>query len=125
MPYAFLADAVVAVHLAFIGFVAVGGFVAWRRPLVLVAHLPAVGWALGIVTVGWPCPLTGVENHLRVLAGTQAYEGGFVDRYLTGILYPPQHERSMQALVAVAVTVAYVGLALRTRRARRRRAVAR
>lgn len=119
MPYAFLADAVVAVHLAYVVFVAAGGFVAWRRPLVLVAHVPAVGWALGIVTVGWPCPLTAVENDLRVRAGVQAYEGGFIDRYLTGVLYPAQYERLLQAAVGVAVVASYAGLAVRRRRSRR------
>lgn len=121
MPYAFLAKAVVVVHFGFVVFVAVGGFVAWRYPLVLAAHVPAVGWALGIITVGWPCPLTGVENDLRERAGSQAYEEGFVDRYLTGILYPTEYERLMQGLVAVSVITAYVGLALRRRRPPQRR----
>ena len=125
MPYALLADAVVALHLAFVAFVAVGGFLAWRHPLVLLAHVPAAAWSLGIVTVGWPCPLTGVENDLRVRAGAPAYEGGFVDRYLTGVLYPAQYERLLQALVAAAVAVAYVGLVLRWRRARLPRDVTR
>ncbi len=121
MPYAFLADAIVVIHLGFVVFVAVGGFIAWRYPLVLVAHVPAVGWALGIVTVGWPCPLTGVENSLRERAGSQVYEGGFIDRYLTGVLYPTQYERLLQALVAAGIITAYVRLALRWRRSRRRR----
>ncbi|MDH3731281.1 MAG: DUF2784 domain-containing protein [Acidimicrobiia bacterium] len=124
MPYAFLADAVVVLHLGYVVFVAVGGFIAWRYPFVLLAHVPAVGWALGIVTVGWPCPLTGVENDLREHAGSQAYEGGFIDRYLTGVLYPTQYERFMQALVAAGVITAYVRLAVRWRRSRRRRAKA-
>lgn len=116
MPYAVLADAVVAIHLGFVVFVAVGGFIAWRHPLVLVAHVPAVAWALGIVTIGWPCPLTRVENRLRERAGADAYEGAFLDRYVTGILYPTQHERLMQALVAALVICAYVGFLLRRRR---------
>ncbi len=116
MPYAFLAGAVVVIHFGFVVFVAVGGFIAWRYPLVLAAHVPAAGWALGIITVGWPCPLTGVENDLRQRAGSQAYEGGFVDRYLTDVLYPTEYERLMQALVAVSVMTAYAGLVLRRRR---------
>ncbi len=122
MPYAHLADAVVVIHFGFVVFVAVGGFVAWRYPRVLVAHVPAVGWALGIVTIGWPCPLTGVENDLRQRAGSEAYEGGFVDRYLTGVLYPREYERLMQGLVAFVIIISYVGLALRWRRSARREA---
>ena len=121
MPYALLADAVVVIHLGFVVFVAVGGFIAWRHPLALVAHVPAVGWALGIVTVGWPCPLTRVENSLRDRAGADAYEGAFIDRYLAGVLYPTQYERFMQGLVAAAVISAYLGLGLRRRRLTRSR----
>lgn len=116
MPYAFLADAVVVIHLGYVVFVAVGGFISYRYPLVLRAHVPAVGWALGIVTIQWRCPLTQVENTLRERAGSQAYESGFIDRYLTGVLYPTQYERFMQALVAAGVIIAYVLLALRWQR---------
>lgn len=113
-----LADLVMVVHLAFLGFVALGGFLVWRHPRVLPAHLVALVWALGIVTVGWPCPLTGLENRLRERAGQGAYSGGFVDRYLTGVVYPAQHERLAQAAVAGSVLVAYAGLAARRSRQR-------
>lgn len=115
MLYQLLADLTVVVHLGFVGFVAVGGFFAARHPAVLFAHIPAVIWAIGIVTVGWPCPLTGLENSLRERAGTAAYDGGFIDRYLTGVLYPAEYERAAQALVAVAVVASYVTLAVRRR----------
>lgn len=115
MLYKLLADLTVVVHLGFIGFVAVGGFFASRYPVVLFAHVPAVIWALGIVTVGWPCPLTGLENWLRQRAGGDPYDTGFVDRYLTGVLYPEQYERAAQALVGAAVVASYVTLVLRRR----------
>jgi hypothetical protein len=111
MPYDLLADFTVLVHLGFIGFVAVGGFVASRHQAVLVAHVPAVVWALGIVTVGWTCPLTELENWFRERAGGGTYETGFVDQYLTGVLYPEPYERVAQGLLAAAVVVSYVTLA--------------
>ena len=112
-----LADAVVLVHLGFLVFVTLGGFLAWRAPRVLPWHLAAAAWALGIVTVGWPCPLTGLENWLRELAGQQAYRGGFIDRYVVGVVYPREHERLAQAAVAATVVASYAGL-LRGRRRR-------
>jgi hypothetical protein len=121
MPSALLADAVVVIHFGFVIFVTVGGLLAWRYPLVLVAHVPAVAWALGIVAIGYPCPLTGLERDLRERAGSEAYDGGFIDRYVTGVLYPTQYERSMQALVGVGIITAYVGLGLRRRRSTRPR----
>ena len=88
MPYTLLADLTVLIHLGFVAFVAAGGFLAWRYPTVLIAHVPAVAWALGIVAVGWPCPLTDLEQGLRLRAGTGGYSGPFMDRYVTGLLYP-------------------------------------
>jgi len=116
MPYAFLADVTMVVHLGFVAFVAVGGFLTWRYPVVLLAHLPALGWALGIVVVGWPCPLTTIEQRLRLGAGTDGYSGPFLDRYVTGVLYPDQYADLARALVAGVVLASYAGLALCGRR---------
>ena len=115
MPYPVLADVTMIVHLGFVAFVAAGGFLAWRFPMVLIAHVPAVGWALGIVAVGWPCPLTGLENRLRRSAGTGDYSGAFMDRYVTGVLYPEDHAQLARALVAIAVLASYAGLGWRQR----------
>ena len=116
MPYTLLADLTVLVHLGFVAFVAGGGFLAWRYPAVVIAHLPATVWALGIVAVGWPCPLTDVENWLRLRAGSGPYSGAFMDRYVTGVLYPEQFVHVARALVAAAVLASYAGLVLRRRR---------
>ena len=113
MPYTLLADVTVLIHLGFLAFVALGGFLAWRYPAVLFAHVPAAAWALGIVAVGWPCPLTDVEKRLRQRAGTGGYSGAFMDRYVMGVLYPEQHTYLAQALVAAAVLASYAGLVLR------------
>jgi hypothetical protein len=69
MLYGLLADLVVIVHLGFIAFVAVGGFLAWRWPRLLWLHVPAITWALAIVTIGFICPLTPLEKQLRHVAG--------------------------------------------------------
>jgi hypothetical protein len=72
MVYRVLADAVVLVHFAFL---------VWL-------HLPALAWAVGIVTIGYECPLTALENRLRRLGGERAYPGGFVNHYIENVLYP-------------------------------------
>lgn len=119
MLYRALADLVVVVHLGFIAFVVVGGFLAWRWPRVLWLHLPVVAWALTIVVFSVECPLTPLENHLRHLAGQRGYSGGFIDHYLTGVLYPGRFIVLARALVAAAVLLAYAGLLVRHRRAHR------
>jgi hypothetical protein len=34
------------------------------------------------------CPLTPLENRFRYLAGQAGYEGGFIQHYLTPLVYP-------------------------------------
>jgi hypothetical protein len=117
MVFRVLADLVVVVHLGFILFVALGAVLAWRWRRLLRWHLPAVVWGLGIVTVGFTCPLTPAEKNLRGRAGEQGYEGGFVDRYIEGVIYPGSLTRLVQALIAVAVLVGYAGVLARRPRA--------
>jgi hypothetical protein len=115
--YAGLADLVLAVHLAFILFVASGAFVAWRWPRVGWAHILAVAYAAAIVTVGFDCPLTGLEKHLRRLASGSVYDGGFVNHYLTDVIYPGRLLGLLRWLIVVGIVMGYSGSYLRWRRA--------
>jgi Protein of Unknown function (DUF2784) len=114
MPYGLLADLTVAAHFGFVAFVPLGGFLALRHPRVLLAHVPAVGWAAGIVLIGWPCPLTSLERYFREHAGRAAHEEGFIGTYLTGVVYPEQYLLVAQGLVAASVLTSYA-LLLRRR----------
>jgi Protein of Unknown function (DUF2784) len=115
-----LADAVVIVHFAFVVFVAVGGLLAWRWPRVLVLHVPAVIWGVGIVTVGYECPLTPLERHLRELGGEEPGNLGFIDRYVEGVIYPDDLTPVLRALAAVLIAVGWAGAFVRLRRSARR-----
>ena len=107
-----LAWLVAGVHLTFIVFVVAGALLALRWPRVLWVHAPCGLYALFIVVVGWPCPLTGVENAAR---GERAYSGGFIDHYLTGVIYPQGWETGVQLAAAALVAASYAVLALRAR----------
>jgi Protein of Unknown function (DUF2784) len=109
MAYRLLADGVVVVHFAFVVFVAVGGLLAWRWPRMLWAHLPAVVWGVGIVAIGYACPLTGLERHFRRLGGEHTSGRGFVDRFIEGVVYPERYTSLLRALVAVLVIVGWAG----------------
>ena len=88
MGYRILADAVLLIHFAFVAFVVLGGLlVAWRRKAAWL-HLPLLAYGASIELVGWVCPLTPLEQRLRRAAGGAGYEGGFIDHYLRGFLYP-------------------------------------
>jgi len=86
--YSLLADAVVVFHFLFIAFVVAGGVLAVRWPWMAWVHLPAVLWGAVIEFAGWICPLTPLENHLRLLGGQSAYSGDFVVQYLLPVIYP-------------------------------------
>ena len=108
-----LADLVVVVHFGFVLFVALGGIMAWRWPWVIWAHVPAVAWAFGLVAIGYECPLTPLEEFLRRRAGEPVAEGGFVDRYIEGVIYPERYTALVRVAVVVAVLVGWAGLVVR------------
>jgi Protein of Unknown function (DUF2784) len=116
--YRALADVVVVVHFAFVVFIAVGGLLAWRWPRLLWLHVPAVIWGLGIVTIGYECPLTPLERYFRRLGGEHVPRAGFIDRYIEGVLYPERYTSLLRALVAVLVLVGWTGALIRLRRTR-------
>ena len=94
LPYALLADAVLALHVALVLFV-VGGFV-----LVVVAE----AW-FGVV-----CPLTSLEMWLREQADGSTYAGGFIEHWLSRVLYydaPPWVFTAVYSLFGVAVAATW------------------
>jgi len=104
-----LADVVLLVHFGFILFVVAGGFLLLHRWNWVWVHVPAVCWAAIIEFTNGVCPLTPLENWLRARAGGVAYETGFVERYLVGLVYPAGLTRGAQILlggVVVAVNLA-------------------
>jgi hypothetical protein len=116
MRYRLLADLVVLLHLAFVVFVVCGGLFVLRRRWMACLHLPAAMWGVYIELSGRVCPLTPVENRLRVLAGDLFYSGDFVERYLMPVLYPPELRRDVQialGLFALAVNAGVYFHALR------------
>lgn len=103
MVYQLFAAMVLLLHLGFILFVVAGAVLVARRRRLLPLHLAAVAWGILIEATGAACPLTGLENHLRMLAGTAGYVGGFVDHYLVGFIYPSGLTSGMQWGLAAAV----------------------
>ena len=105
MIYDALANAVLALHLAFIVFVVLGAALSWRFPRLRWLHFAALAWAVFIEFSGGICPLTPLENRLRRLAGGEGYGGGFIAHYLTPIIYPEGLTREWQVALGVGVIV--------------------
>ena len=118
---ALLADALLLLHAGFIAWAAFGGLTVLRWPRLVWLHLPALAWGVWISASGGICPLTPLEQRLRVDAGQEGWHGGFIEHYLTAIIYPDGLTRSMQALLAallLAGNIVIYALAWRRRRAR-------
>ena len=121
------ADAVLLLHAAFIVFVVLGALLVARWPAVAWLHLPAAAWGVWIEWSGGLCPLTPLEQRLRLAAGEQGYRGGFIEHYLTGAIYPEGLTREWQWALGAFVLLLNVGLyaAICAARRRRRRSAAR
>jgi multisubunit Na+/H+ antiporter MnhC subunit len=103
MAVILLADALVILHLAFVAFVMGGGFLLSRWPKLAWLHLPSAAWGAYIEFSGGICPLTPLENRLRMLGGDGTYRGGFVEHYLLPILYPENLTSPVQLVLGAIV----------------------
>lgn len=112
MLFSLLADGVLLVHLGFICFVVLGGFLVLARRAWAWFHLPAAVWGIAIEWGGWVCPLTPLENWLRRRAGGEGFQGGFVEHYLLPVIYPSGLTREVQ--IALGLLVLAINLALYT-----------
>lgn len=99
MGYQIASEIVLALHFMFILFVVFGGLLVLWRPRVMWIHLPLMAWGTIVNLAGWACPLTPLEKWFREHAGGTGYEGGFIEHYLTSLIYPGGMTRSI-ALVA-------------------------
>ena len=111
--YGLLADLVTLVHLGFVAFVVLGGFLAWRWNWLPWIHLPAAAWGAFVELTGRICPLTPLEVWLRHKGDAGGYSGGFVEHYLLPLLYPSGLTHDLQLLLGGGVIVinalAYAG----------------
>ncbi len=110
MLFPFLADAVVIIHLWFVTFALLGGFLMiwWNR--IAWIHIPAVLWAATVELMGWTCPLTPLENWLRTKGGLPGYGSSFVEEYIVPLLYPGGLTRRTQLILGAAVLAVNLGI---------------
>jgi hypothetical protein len=119
--YRGLADLVLVVHLAFVLFVVLGGLLVPRWPRLAWLHLPAAIWGVLVEYTGWICPLTPLENSLRMRGGEAGYSGGFIQHYTEPLLYPSGLTRSTQMVlgtIALVLNIAAYGVVISRLRSR-------
>jgi hypothetical protein len=105
MFYKLAADAVVFIHLGFVLFVVAGALLVFRWRWLALLHVPAVVWGVLLEFRGWLCPLTPLEQRLRVAGGEAGYSGGFVEQYVLPVLYPAGLDSSQQIAMGTFVIV--------------------
>lgn len=103
--YLLLADLIVVLHLLFVVYAVLGGFLLLKWPRLAWLHIPVVVWGTLTEFLGLICPLTPLEIWLRQQAGADSYYGGFVSHYLLPLIYPPGLTAGMQWLLGGGLLV--------------------
>lgn len=109
-----LDDITVAVHFVVMAYIVFGGFLVWRWRWTLPFHVVFIAWAVLSLIVPVVCPLTWLENYFRHVGGLPQLQGGFIDTYITGVLYPSNDVLLVQIIAGVIVITSWVGIVLRS-----------
>ena len=110
MIWRWLARGVAASHFGFLAYLVVGGFLARRRRRTIALHAASAAWGALIVAAPIDCPLTALQNALRVRGGLPPLDAGFIQTYVAGRCYPAQRERAAQLAAAAVVLASWAGL---------------
>jgi uncharacterized protein DUF2784 len=109
MIWRFLADVMFVLHAAFLLFFVLGGFLAWKWPKVIWAHLAIVVWSVAIVVIDYDCPFTGAEKFFLRKGGEVPYEAGYINHYLNGTLWPQGQTPVAEKVGFALVIISYIG----------------
>lgn len=108
MIYWLLADAVLAAHFGFVLLTIFGGLLVLRWRRFALVHLAAVLWGIILQWANLTCPLTPMETRLRELGSDVGYNGGFIEHYVSMVLYPQKltiELRFLLGLLLIAINV--------------------
>lgn len=119
--YLLAADAVLAVHFAFVLFVVLGLGVIWigwlrnwkfvRNVWFRVAHLAAMGVVVLESVFSVTCPLTTWEKDLRLAAGADVYEETFMQHWVHKAMFfqlPPAVFTAMYILFFMGIVLSLI-----------------
>jgi hypothetical protein len=98
------AGAVVLLHLAYLVYATIGGFLGLRSLAWLWPHVASTIWSVAVTLTSLSCPLTALEKWLLRMSGRTPYDDSFTAHYLRDVLYPAKYE--------VAVWLTMIGVAL-------------
>jgi hypothetical protein len=105
MGYRIAADSVLIVHFLFAAFAVVGGLLVAFNWAWAWVHIPVVLWSALVNLNGWTCPLTPLEQRLRLQAGQAGYTGSFIQHYVGQAVYPGGMPRRLELVAGYSVLV--------------------
>jgi len=108
--YRALAELVLVLHAAFVAFAVLGGFLALRWRRVALLHVPATAWGAAIELTGGICPLTPLEDGLRIAGGGTGASGDFIERTIGSLIYVPGLHRCNQIALGAALLLLNAGV---------------
>ena len=100
-----LADVVVVLHMAFLVYIVLGGFLALHRSALIWPHIATTLYSAFVTVASFTCPLTTLEKWLLKSGGATPYEGSFINQYLRGTFYPAEYEAALW-LCCMAIAIA-------------------
>jgi hypothetical protein len=109
------ADVVVAVHMFFLVYMVLGGFLGLRWFALVWPHVATIGYSFYVTLTSFTCPATRLEKWLLERGGETPYDGSFIQQYLRGVLYPPEYETAIW-LGCMGIAIASQGYVLTRRR---------
>jgi hypothetical protein len=112
-----VADVVVAVHMVFLVYMVLGGFLALRRFGLIWPHVGVIVYSFYVTLTSFTCPATTLEKWLLGLGGETPYEGSFIHQYLRGRLYPPELETAVWISCMAIAMASWAYVLMRRRRA--------
>jgi hypothetical protein len=110
VSYIFAANTLLIIHFAFVCFVVLGGLLVLKWRWLAFIHIPSAIWGALIEFQGWICPLTPLEQRLRVAGNQSGYSGGFIEHYLVSLLYPDYLDRQVQIILGSLVVITNVAI---------------
>lgn len=102
------AGLVVVLHLAYILYAGLGGFLALRSRAWLWPHMVSTAWCLTVTLTGVTCPLTRLEKWLITWGGETPYEASFTAYYLRDVVYPTEYETAVWLSGIAFAVLSYV-----------------
>ncbi len=102
---AIAADLVLIAHALFVLFAVFGALLVFVDIRIALVHVPVVAWSSIVNLAHGTCPLTPLEQQLRVQAGQPSFEGGWLKNYIEPWLRPLGMPRRLELVAGFSIVL--------------------